>query len=283
MAAPDGDVITPMRRGYGGNGFLRAESNSPSAPNFAFSCSKASCGRPTKALFAGTIFEETHLEVSTVLKLIFAFAKGEKLLVTSLNAHVSVPTIVEFNQKLRGLMGRHLADNRRLIGGPGRHVEVDESHLFKRKNNQGRRLAGGATWVVGGICRETGEVFGELTEVRDIPTLNDIIQRNVAPGTTIFTDGWQGYNQLAALPHGYHHGTVNHKTNFLNPDDPSINTQRVERLWRTLKQSIPSGTRKEDTQEYLDEFLYFKRFEFTNPFEKYNLVLEVIREYYPIN
>ena len=46
MAAPDGDVITPMRRGYGGNGFLRAESNSPSAPSFAFSCSKATARSP---------------------------------------------------------------------------------------------------------------------------------------------------------------------------------------------------------------------------------------------
>ena len=46
ITAPPGEVTTPMVRGRTGSGFLRAESNRPSAASFCFSCSKANCSAP---------------------------------------------------------------------------------------------------------------------------------------------------------------------------------------------------------------------------------------------
>jgi hypothetical protein len=46
MAAPVGEVTTPMQRGSTGSGFLRAAANKPSSSSFFFSCSNASCRAP---------------------------------------------------------------------------------------------------------------------------------------------------------------------------------------------------------------------------------------------
>ena len=46
-------------------------------------------------------------------------------------------------------------------------------------------------------------------------------------------DGWKAYNTLEQ--EGYTHGVVNHSEEFDNIDDPEINTQEIERLWKSLK------------------------------------------------
>ena len=41
------------------------------------------------------------------------------------------------------------------IGGTGMIVEIDETQMIKRKNGVGRVLP--EIWVLGGICRQTGD------------------------------------------------------------------------------------------------------------------------------
>ena len=100
-----------------------------------------------------------------------------------------------------------------VIGGSGKTVEVDESKFGKRKYNRGRLVEG--QWVVGGICRETGDIF--LAECpnnkRDADTLLDIISRHVEKHSTVVTDCWRGYDRLDR--EGWQHLTVNHEYNFV--------------------------------------------------------------------
>ena len=44
------------------------------------------------------------------------------------------------------------------IGGEGFTVEIDESKFVKRKYGKGKRKVC-KDWVLGGLCRETGECF----------------------------------------------------------------------------------------------------------------------------
>ena len=49
ITAPVGEVTTPIVRGMNGSGFLRAGSNSPSAPNCALSFSNSAISAPSPA------------------------------------------------------------------------------------------------------------------------------------------------------------------------------------------------------------------------------------------
>ena len=61
------------------------------------------------------------------------------------------------------------------IGGIGLTVEIDESKFGKRKYNRSRVVEG--QWVLGGICRETKEVFMMTLPSRDKNTLIPIFKK----------------------------------------------------------------------------------------------------------
>uniref|UniRef100_A0A182KEY8 DDE_Tnp_IS1595 domain-containing protein n=1 Tax=Anopheles christyi TaxID=43041 RepID=A0A182KEY8_9DIPT len=94
------------------------------------------------------------------------------------------------------------------------YVEIDESVITKRKYHRARIAENNQVWLVGGICRETREIFLELVEKLSAENLHQIITNNVSPGTTILTNGWRAYIGLDEL--GYVHETINHSENFLS-------------------------------------------------------------------
>jgi hypothetical protein len=143
------------------------------------------------------------------------------------------------------------------IGGVGFTVEIDESLIFKRKNHVGRLLLNEATetWIFGGICRETSDAFIVPVQNRDTETLLCALQENVLPGTRVISDCWRAYD--AVSQHGYIHQKINHSLHFVDPEDPSVNTQRIERMWKTLKSTIPRECSTDLRWTYLAEFLEF--------------------------
>ena len=98
------------------------------------------------------------------------------------------------------------------IGGPGEIVEIDETKIGKRKYNRGRLVEG--TWVLGGICRNTKEVFMVTVATRDAATLLHENGQHVADGSTIHTDMWRAYANISQQ-NNYTHLTVNHSINFV--------------------------------------------------------------------
>ena len=162
-------------------------------------CSGKKCGRKTRSLFFGTIFATRKLDVSAFLKLVYEFSACFQVKEAVENVEVSPTTTVNFLKEFRKMMGDFFQEKKRLIGGPNTHVEVDETHMFKRKNNVGRVLRSQSWWVVGGICRETGEIFAVLVQSRKKTSLNEIIVQNIAPGTTILTDKWAAISTLRRL------------------------------------------------------------------------------------
>ena len=100
---------------------------------------------------------------------------------------------------------------------------------------------------------------------RDAATLLPIIQQWVQPGTTVHSDMWQAYNQLAAI--GYQHGTVNHTLHFVDPAT-AVTTNRVEAMWQRAKNKFKAQhgpTNRDMIPDYLAEFMWNQRFG-DNPF-----------------
>lgn len=190
-------------------------------------------------------------------------------------------TIVDKLRNIRNVAINHWLDNRTEPGGRGKEVEIDESKVFKRKANVGRLLSNeeDCVWIVGGIERNSRNCFLELVEKRDKQTLNELIKFWVRPDTLILTDCWNGYLDLRNL--GYEHGQVNHTVNFLNPHDKNINTQRIERFWKSVKSNLPKEANGPSKRSYLQEFCFkFKYLHGRKLGSRFKFMVELIASHF---
>ncbi|KAK0417512.1 hypothetical protein QR680_013056 [Steinernema hermaphroditum] len=139
--------------------------------------------------------------------------------------------------------------------------------MTKRKYHRGRLILDNV-WLFGGVERGTRNVFvvqcpkdqnGKY--LRDAASLLPLIQRHVAPGSIINTDGWRAYDGITRLPEGYSHETVIHERNFVDPVT-GAHTQSIESLWQKVKRPHKSGygTHRSTLQSHLDEFCWRRRF-----------------------
>ena len=74
----------------------------------------------------------------------------------------------------------------------------------------------------------------------------------ILPGTKIITDRWKAYN---LEQEGYIHGVVNHSIEFINNDHPEFNTQKIERLWKSLKKELKREGPAGDDDMYIFQFM----------------------------
>ena len=166
------------------------------------------------------------------------------------------------------------------LGGMGRVVEVDESKLFHAKYNRGDMLGRQYDWVFGMLERGTNKVQFFHVADRTANTLLPIIAANVAPGSTIVSDGWATYGGVNNLQLQYNHQWVNHRLNFVDPADPMVHTQGIEATWGALKTSLRHlhGTNKDMLPSYLYQYM-FRRFHNNKIFQH---ILEEIRIQFPV-
>ena len=120
-------------------------------------------------------------------------------------------------------------------------------------------------WILGLIEIQTGEEGRKrrggrfrleilLENSKSEETLLRLIKKHVLPGTTIITDGWNGYKNLA--DHGFVHYTVIHEYNFVDPA-PGANTQTIESNWRPVRRVLQRGGITHDTFHlHLAEYLW---------------------------
>ncbi len=112
---------------------------------------------------------------------------------------------------------------------------------------------------------------------RDANTLLPLIRQYILPRTTVMSDMWGAYNMGGML--GYHHFTVNHTHNFVDPNTGAM-TQHVESMWQKAKQAHKAryGTDRDLLPTYLNEFMWRQRFG-ASPFRH---IVEHITQVYPL-
>ena len=136
-------------------------------------------------------------------------------------------------------------------------VEVDEAYFGgKEANKHASKKTGTRTSekvAVVGIVQRNGEIRAEVMDANKTE-VTQFIERNVAQGSTVYTDESALYHNLTKR--GYVHKTVNHsKGEYVR--DGGVSTNSIESFWANFKRGY-HGTHhhisKKHIQRYIDEF-----------------------------
>lgn len=219
---------------------MKIERDSSQYLNWRYRCYKCNA---SASLLTDTIYARTKLTPKEFILVIYMFSCYYGRKKTALETGVNESTVTNIFAIMRNACENFLMDGElEPIGGPGHIVEIDETLVSKRKYHKGRFVK--ENWLFGGIDRVTNEIFAFLVDDRRADTLLEVIEECILPGTTIISDEWASYKRLHTdkrYSNKYNHQTINHSLHFIDPNDKSINTQKIERLWRSIKRFKEQG------------------------------------------
>ncbi len=128
-------------------------------------------------------------------------------------------------------------------GPMGGQVEADETWIGGKMRHSDRRKAAVTGIQIGPHAKKRQTVFGMVErggKVRAIHipsrygyTLRSTIRRHVAPGSTVYTDDYAGYNGLGRA---YQHHSINHTHKVYV--DGVVHTQAIEGFFSLVKNGI---------------------------------------------
>ncbi len=155
-------------------------------------------------------------------------------------------------------------------GGP---VEIDESHIGPNPRKMHtdrlakRKLASRGqmgTAVMGMLDRELRQVRAKVVPNVRRETLQNEILTHIEKKSTIYTDGWVGYDRLKAQE--FIHETVNHVEEYVRGN---VHTQGIENFWSLLKRGL-RGTYVAVEPFHLDRYVTEQVFRYNNRATKDN-------------
>lgn len=216
---------------------------------YLYKCSK--CGFKS-SLTAGTIFQDTRKPLQMWFKAIW-YITNQKHGISALGLQRilgigSYQTAWEWLYRLRHAMVRPGRDR---ISGT---IEVDETYIGgKRAGKRGRGSVGKILVIVAAQIdsNRIGRIRLKRVDDASSKSLNGAIKETIEPGSTIMTDGWEGYNKTETL--GYTHKTVKKGSNVGENLLPKCNI--VASLLKRWLLGTHQG-RVKYLDYYLDEFTF---------------------------
>lgn len=220
----------------------------------------ASC-RKQFTVKVGTIFEDSHIPLSTWLKAIHLLCASKKGM-SSHQLHrmlgVTYKSAWFMSHRIRYAMSQEpLSSKLRKLRGT---VEVDETYIGgkQRRGPHGRdyRIKSNKAPVVA-LVERGGDVRSYHTEMVTGKTLKEVIRENVSPEAHIMTDEFGGYRGLRKEFGG--HSMIRHKWGVYarKQGDVIISTNTIEGYFSILKRGINGvyhHVGKQHLHRYLSEF-----------------------------
>lgn len=205
---------------------------------------------------SGTIFDKTRHPLQTWFYVAW-FVVSKKTGVSALSVQrelgITYKTAWAWLHKLRRAM---IVPGRDMLAGP---VEVDETFIGGVKSGaRGRTPGGKAIIVIAVEAREKGPGRVRMLRTPDTSgaSLIPFIEENVAPGSEVQTDAWNGYNELDRL-RAFDH-TITNMSQSGEPAHVSMpNVHRVASLFkRWLLGTHQGGIAWQQLDFYIDEFTF---------------------------
>lgn len=207
------------------------------------------------SLTVGTIFQGTHLPLTVWFRAMWwvtSQKNGASALGLKRVLGCSYKTAWMLLHKFRRSMVRPGRD--RLSG----RIEVDETYLGGLEEGlRGRKTEKKALIVV--AAQEDGKHIGRI-RMKGIPdasseSLHAFIENAIEPGSTIHSDGWDGYSGLKKK--GYRHRVTVMARRKKTPSDLMPRVHRVISLFkRWLMGTHQGAVSHEHLDYYLDEFVF---------------------------
>ena len=211
-----------------------------------------------------SFFDRSNITIQDAMVFIKSYLDKMTLLQCSIFSGISYrSTAVNWASFLRELFKEHffIHTRHRVLSG---EVEIDES-LFgrKMKYHRGNPRPGLRVWIFGMVERQSNTVILYPVGDRTKDTLIPLIKRHVAPGSTIYSDGWSAYCDLNSI--GYQHFTVLHKYSFKKvyinqaTDERVVcHTNEIEGAWKHAKEHFKrmSGTQLTKFEGHLAEVMW---------------------------
>lgn len=210
--------------------------------------------RYESSVISGTLFQDTHKPLRLWFEAMW-YVVNQKNGVSALGLQKalglgSYHTAWEWLHKLRRAMVRPSRD--RLKG----FVEMDETFIGGERSGKRGRGAEGKTLVLI-AAEETSVGIGRirLAPIVDASgeSLKEATLQMVEPGSTLRTDGWDGYNILPN--YGYIHLPTSHK-NAESGDTTPLSHLVASLLKRWLIGTHQGAISHENLKYYLDEFTF---------------------------
>ena len=223
----------------------------------------------------GTVFEDSPIGLNKWLAAMWMVANCKNG-VSSWELHRALGVTQKTAWFMRHRIGLALGTDtpHRMGGQDGGPVEVDETFVGgnPRKMHASRRLKmkkamngdSGKAIVMGLLDRELRQVRAKVIPNVKRDVLQTEILRQVEKGSTVYTDGWTGYDNLATQE--YVHETVNHVLEYVRGQ---IHTQGMENFWSLLKRGL-TGTYVSVEPFHLDRYVTEQVFRYNNRATKDN-------------
>jgi len=204
---------------------------------------------------AGTIFHGTRKPLLDWFKALWWFSTQKtSISAASLQEQLSLGSYHTAWQWLQKLRACTLVPGREKLGG---EVEADEVIFGGEQSGKRGRGAGHKTLVAIAVERDEdklGRLRMEVISDASARSLDSFVLTNIAFGSTVKTDGWNGYNHLKDL--GYSHvATAQSKTD--EKDSIVSGVHLVASLVkRWLLGTFQGRFDQKYLQRYLDEFVF---------------------------
>lgn len=213
------------------------------------------------AVTAGTLFDRRRSPLTVWFEVCWQFATAKDgVSGLSLQRSLEIGSYQTAWAMLHRLRSVLVRPGRELLSGT---VEVDETYIGGEEPGlAGGRAKGKKALVAVAVEHDEARGLGRC-RTRVIPdasadTLESFVTDNVAPGTTVVTDGWSGYLGLAAL--GYTHDRRSQRAARARGEDIDSLLPGVHRIASLAKRWLlgthQGAVRNEHLDGYLNEFCF---------------------------
>ena len=177
-------------------------------------------------------------------KILFCFSLDLTATQTTKITGINHNTINRYFNKFRQHIYHHqVHELNNLIG----NIEVDELYFGpKRVKGKHSKKGRGTSFkkVVFGIYERKGRVYTRIIPNCKKRTLHAVMSRKISLSSTIYSDGWKGYNGLVDVGFDKHFRVNHQKDEFSNKRGTHING--IEAFWSFCKRRLMkfNGTKK---------------------------------------